>query len=352
MKTALITGGAGFVGRHLTRRLLSLGYKVYIVDNFYPGSGALHLDQWKLKDLDIDNLHIIFQDCRDFFKANLEREADDQFDEVYHLAAQSHVQVSFDLPEYTCNVDALGTLKLLEAIKICDLTNHTRFYNATTSELFGQVQEVPQKETTPFYPRSPYGVAKLYSYWIAKNYREAYGMFICNGILFNHTSSRRGENFVCRKITIGAAKIVYGLEDELVLGNLDSQRDIGHAEDYVYGMWLMLQHDKPDDYVLSTGKMHKIREIVEIVFKQSGYEIEWQGSGVNEVGVDKNSGKVLVRVDEKYFRPSEVDELLGDATKAKTILKWEPKHDIHTILSDMIYNDMHEYLLKCEKVFE
>jgi GDPmannose 4,6-dehydratase len=263
--------------------------------------------------------------------------------EVYHLAAQSHVQVSFDLPEYTCQVDASGTLKLLEAIKICDLAGRTRVYNAATSEMFGKVQEVPQKETTPFYPRSPYGIAKLYSYWIAKNYREAYGMFICNGILFNHTSPRRGENFVCRKITIGVAKIVNGLESELVLGNLDSQRDIGHAQDYVYGMWLMLQHDKPDDYVLSTGKMYKIRELVDIVFKQSGFEIEWRGSGVNEVGVDKNSDKVLVRVDEKYFRPSEVDELLGDATKAKTVLNWEPKHDIKSILAEMVYNDLYEY---------
>ncbi len=349
MKIAFITGVTGQDGSYLSELLLSKIEYSYVFglirrsSKFDTASRIDHLlsnPKFKLKygDMtDSTSLIKIIQHIKTFMND------DTTVFEVYHLAAQSHVQVSFDLPEYTCQVDASGTLKLLEAIKICDLAERTRFYNATTSELFGKVQEVPQKETTPFYPRSPYGIAKLYSYWIAKNYREAYGMFICNGILFNHTSPRRGENFVCRKITIGVAKIVNGLESELVLGNLDSQRDIGHAQDYVYGMWLMLQHDKPDDYVLSTGKMYKIRELVDIVFKQSGFEIEWRGSGVNEVGVDKNSDKVLVRVDEKYFRPSEVDELLGDATKAKTVLNWEPKHDIKSILAEMVYNDLYEY---------
>jgi len=348
MKIAFITGVTGQDGSYLSELLLSKEEYKHVIGLMRRTSkfdtesriDGLRLNpRFKLKYGDVTDSTSLIKIIQ-YIKTLMTNET---ILEIYHLAAQSHVQVSFDLPEYTGQVDALGTLKLLESIKICDIANCTRFYNATTSELFGKVQEVPQTETTPFYPRSPYAVAKLYSYWIAKNYREAYGMFICNGILFNHTSSRRGENFVCRKITIGAAKIKNGIESELILGNLDSQRDIGHAQDYVYGMWLMLQHDKPDDYILSTGKMYKIREIVDIVFKQCGYDIEWKGSGINEVGIDKNTGKTLIRVDEKYFRPSEVNELLGDAKKAKNILKWEPKYDMNSILIEMIKHDISSF---------
>lgn len=345
MKIAFITGVTGQDGSYLSELLLSKPEYKFVFglmrrsSKFDSNSRIDHLlsnPRYKLKYgdvIDSSSLIKIINHIKTLF-------TDETTFEVYHLAAQSHVQISFDLPEYTCQVDAAGTLKLLEAIKICDIEKCTRFYNATTSELFGLVQEKPQKETTPFYPRSPYGVAKLYSYWIAKNYKEAYNMFICNGILFNHTSPRRGENFILRKITLGVSKIVKRVESELLLGNLDAQRDFGHAKDYVYGMWLMLQQDEPEDYVLATGKMYKIRELVELAFKYVDIDIEWQGSGINEVGVNKNTGQVLVRVDEKYFRPSEVEELLGDATKANTKLNWKPTYNINDIISEMMKQDL------------
>jgi len=261
-------------------------------------------------------------------------------DEIYNLAAQSHVKVSFETPEYTANADALGTLRLLEAIRILKLEKKTRFYQASTSELYGEVQEIPQKETTPFYPRSPYGVAKLYSYWITKNYREAYNIFACNGILFNHESPIRGETFVTRKITRAAARIKLGLQKNVFLGNLDAERDWGHAKDYIEGMWMMLQHKVADDYVLATGKKISVRKFVEMAFAEAGINIQWKGKGVNEKGVDGKTGKVLVEIDERYFRPTEVDLLLGDATKAYKTLGWKPKYTIAQLVKEMVASDV------------
>ena len=261
--------------------------------------------------------------------------------EIYNLAAQSHVKISFEMPEYTAEVDAVGTLRLLEAIRNTCPLDKTRFYQASTSELYGLVQETPQKETTPFYPRSPYGVAKLYSYWLIKNYREAYNLFAVNGILFNHTSPRRGHNFVCRKITIGLGKILKGTDDRLVLGNLDAKRDWGHARDYVEGMWRMLQQQTPDDFVLATGETHSVREFIEKSFALKGIELSWKGEGVNEIGYDKNTGRELIFVDPKYFRPTEVDLLLGDATKAKNELGWESSTSFDELISEMIRHDCH-----------
>ena len=259
--------------------------------------------------------------------------------EIYNLAAQSHVKVSFEMPEYTADADAFGTLKLLEAIRSNELSNKTRFYQASTSELYGLVQEIPQKETTPFYPRSPYGVAKLYSYWIVKNYRESYNMFACNGILFNHESERRGHNFVTRKITKGLGKILSGETNKLVMGNIDSERDWGHAKDYVYGMWLMLQQEKPDDFVLATGEKHSVREFIEKTCALKDIHIVWKGSGVNEIGYDKNTNKEYIFIDKKYYRPAEVDLLIGDSTKAKTILGWEPQITFEKLVSKMVEHD-------------
>jgi GDPmannose 4,6-dehydratase len=259
--------------------------------------------------------------------------------EVYNLAAQSHVKVSFEMPEYTADSDAFGPLKLLEAVMNNNLKEKTRFYQASTSELYGLVQEVPQSETTPFYPRSPYGVAKLYAYWIVKNYRESYGMFTCNGILFNHEGCRRGHNFVTRKITLGLAKILKGETDKLVMGNLDSLRDWGSAKDYVEGMWLMLQHDKPDDFVLATGVMHSVKEFIEEAFGLKGFEIKWKGEGVNEVGYDVKTDKELIFIDTKYFRPAEVEQLLGNSIKAKNILGWIPKTTFKELVKEMVEHD-------------
>jgi GDPmannose 4,6-dehydratase len=262
-----------------------------------------------------------------------------QPDEIYNLAAQSHVQVSFDTPEYTANSDAVGTLRLLEAIRILGLEKKTKFYQASTSELYGKVQEIPQSETTPFYPRSPYGAAKLYAYWVTVNYREAYGMFACNGILFNHESPIRGETFVTRKITMAVARIKNGLQDKLYLGNLDAQRDWGFAGDYVEAMWLMLQQDEPDDLVIATGETHSVREFVELAFGEVGIEIEWRGEGVNEVGVDKGAGDVLIVIDPRYYRPTEVDLLMGDPTKAKEKLGWEAKVGLVELVKMMVEGD-------------
>ena len=263
-----------------------------------------------------------------------------QPDEVYNLAAQSHVAVSFATPDYTAQVDGMGTLRILDAINNLGLKNKTRFYQASTSELYGQVAETPQKETTPFYPRSPYGVAKLYAHWITINYREAYDLFACSGILFNHESPRRGENFVTRKITMTLAQILQGKTERLSLGNMDAKRDWGYAKDYVEGMWMMLQQDKPDDYVLATGEQHTVREFVNLAFGFCGIELDWQGSEVNEKGIDKATGKVLVEVNPKYFRPTEVETLLGDCTKAKTQLGWAPKTSFKELVEMMIEHDL------------
>ena len=262
-------------------------------------------------------------------------------DEIYNLAAQSHVKVSFDVPEFTTEADAMGVLRLLEAVRIAGLADKCRIYQASTSELFGLVQEVPQKETTPFYPRSPYGVAKLYGFWMMKNYRESYNMYCCNGILFNHESERRGETFVTRKITLAAARIAQGFQDKLYLGNLNSLRDWGYAKDYVECMWLILQQEKPDDYVVATGQYHTVREFCTLAFKEVGIELRWEGEGVNEKGIDVNTGKVLVEVDPKYFRPAEVEQLLGDPSKAKSVLGWNPqKTSFEELVKIMVAHDM------------
>lgn len=328
-KVALITGITGQDGSYLAEFLIDKGYEVHGVlrrsSSFNTGRiEHLYLDEWvrDMKRKRLVNLH--WGDMTD--TSSLIRIIQTiQPDEIYNLAAQSHVKVSFDVPEFTAETDAVGTLRLLEAVRILGMEHKTKIYQASTSELFGLVQETPQKETTPFYPRSPYAVAKLYAYWIMKNYRESYGMFAVNGILFNHESERRGENFVTRKITLAACRIAQGLQDKLYLGNLSSLRDWGYAKDYVECMWLMLQQEKPEDFVIATGEQHTVREFCTLAFKYAGIELEWQGEGLAEKGIDKNTGKVLVEVDPKYFRPAEVQTLLGDPTKARTILGWNPR---------------------------
>lgn len=339
-KTALITGITGQDGAYLAEFLLKKGYTVHgikrrsslfntdRIDHLYQDpheqNVKLHLHYGDLTDA--TNLIRIVQEC--------------QPDEVYNLAAQSHVMVSFETPEYTANSDALGTLRLLEAIRILGMTEKTRFYQASTSELYGKVQETPQTETTPFYPRSPYAAAKLYAYWITKNYREAYNMYACNGILFNHESPVRGETFVTRKITRAAAKIKLGLQSKLFLGNLDAKRDWGHAKDYIKGMWLMLQQDSPEDFVLATNKTQSVRTFVELAFKHVGIDIEWEGIGVEEKGKNKANGDILVEVDPSYFRPTEVDLLIGDYSKAKEKLGWEPQYSFEQLVEEMVASDL------------
>lgn len=328
-KVALITGITGQDGSYLAEFLIDKGYEVHGVlrrsSSFNTGRiEHLYLDEWvrDMKRKRLVNLH--WGDMTD--TSSLIRIIQTiQPDEIYNLAAQSHVKVSFDVPEFTAETDAVGTLRLLEAVRILGMEHKTKIYQASTSELFGLVQETPQKETTPFYPRSPYAVAKLYAYWIMKNYRESYGMFAVNGILFNHESERRGENFVTRKITLAACRIAQGLQDKLYLGNLSSLRDWGYAKDYVECMWLMLQQEKPEDFVIATGEQHTVREFCTLAFKYAGIELEWHGEGLAEKGIDKNTGKVLVEVDPKYFRPAEVQTLLGDPTKARTVLGWNPR---------------------------
>lgn len=328
-KVALITGITGQDGSYLAEFLIDKGYEVHGVlrrsSSFNTGRiEHLYLDEWvrDMKRKRLVNLH--WGDMTD--TSSLIRIIQTiQPDEIYNLAAQSHVKVSFDVPEFTAETDAVGTLRLLEAVRILGMEHKTKIYQASTSELFGLVQETPQKETTPFYPRSPYAVAKLYAYWIMKNYRESYGMFAVNGILFNHESERRGENFVTRKITLAACRIAQGLQDKLYLGNLSSLRDWGYAKDYVECMWLMLQQEKPEDFVIATGEQHTVRKFCTLAFKYAGIELEWQGEGLAEKGIDKNTGKVLVEVDPKYFRPAEVQTLLGDPTKARTVLGWNPR---------------------------
>lgn len=327
-KVALISGITGQDGSFLAEFLLSKGYEVHGImrrsSSFNTGRiEHLYLEEW-VKDMKNPrqvNLH--YGDMTD--SSSLIRIIQKlQPDEIYNLAAQSHVKVSFDVPEYTAETDAIGTLRMLEAVRILGLERKTKIYQASTSELFGKVQEVPQRETTPFYPRSPYGVAKQYGFWIVKNYRESYGMFAVNGILFNHESERRGENFVTRKITLAAANIANGLQEKLYLGNMNAKRDWGYARDYVECMWLMLQHERPEDFVIATGEHHSVREFATLAFHYAGIELEWQGEGIDEKGIDKASGKVLVEVDPRFFRPSEVEQLLGDPTKAKTLLGWNP----------------------------
>ena len=328
-KTALITGITGQDGSFLAELLLEKGYEVHGTlrrsSSFNTGRiEHLYFDEW-VRDIHRERLiNLHYADMTD--SSSLIRVIQNiQPDEIYNLAAQSHVKVSFDIPEYTAETDAVGTLRLLEAIRILGIEKKTRIYQASTSELFGLVQEIPQRETTPFYPRSPYGVAKLYGYWITKNYREAYNMFAVNGILFNHESERRGENFVTRKITLAAARIAQNMQDKLYLGNLNAQRDWGYAKDYVECMWRMLQHDKPEDFIIATGRMHTVREFCTLAFTEVGIDILWQGEGINEKGRDKKSGKVLIEVDPKYFRPAEVQQLIGDPAKAKQLLGWNPQ---------------------------
>ena len=343
-KTALITGITGQDGAYLAEFLLNKGYIVHGIKRRSSSFNTARVDHL-YKDPHERNVNFFmhYGDLTD--STNLIRIIQEvQPDEIYNLAAQSHVQVSFETPEYTANSDALGTLRLLEAIRILGMEKKTKFYQASTSELYGKVQEIPQKETTPFYPRSPYAAAKLYAYWITINYREAYGIFACNGILFNHESPIRGETFVTRKITMAAAKIKYGMQDRLYLGNLDAKRDWGFAKDYVEAMWLMLQQEKPDDYVIATGETHSVREFIELAFKELGIDIIWQGEGAEEVGIDSRTGKIIVEVDPGYYRPTEVELLIGDSSKARRKLGWKPKVRLEELVKMMIKSDEEEVL--------
>lgn len=337
-KVAMITGITGQDGSYLTELLLMKGYNVHGLIRRSSTTNTQRIDHLLNKEEFKSRLFLHYGDLSDSSNLiNLVREI--QPDEIYNLAAQSHVKVSWDCPEYTADCDALGTLRLLEAIRQNKLEQKTKFYQASTSELFGLIQEPIQKETTPFYPRSPYAVAKLYAYWICVNYRESFGIFAANGILFNHESPRRGETFVTRKITLAAAKIKAGLQGKLYLGNLDSKRDWGHAKDYVEGMWRILQQDKPSDYVLATGVTTTIRDFCKMAFEALGMDIEFIGSGVEEKGIDKKTGKVLIEVDPKFFRPAEVDLLLGDSTKARTELGWKPNYDLKMLAKEMAETD-------------
>lgn len=341
-KVALITGITGQDGSYLAELLLEKGYEVHGMKRRSSSFNTSRIDHL-YQDTHNKNLKfkLHYGDLTD--STNLIRLIQEiQPDEIYNLAAQSHVKVSFDCPEYTANADGLGTLRLLEAIRILKLEKKTKLYQASTSELYGLVQETPQKETTPFYPRSPYACAKLYGYWITVNYREAYNMFAVNGILFNHESPRRGETFVTRKITRAAVRIKLGVEEKLFLGNLSSKRDWGHAKDYVEGMWRVLQQKTPEDYVLATGVTTTIRDFCNMTFKELGIEIEWKGSGVNEKGIDRATGKTIIEVDPKYFRPTEVDLLLGDSSKAREKLGWVPKYDLPALVKEMVKEDLKE----------
>ena len=336
MKKALITGITGQDGSYLAEFLLQKDYEVH---------GIMRRSSTERKDR-IDHLsseprfHLHYGDLTDSMSI-LRNISQVKPDEVYNLAAQSHVQVSFDVPEYTADVDAIGTLRVLEAVRLCGLEKTCRIYQASTSELYGRVEEVPQTETTPFHPYSPYAVAKQYAYWITKEYREAYGMFACNGILFNHESERRGETFVTRKITLAAARIAQGLQDKVFLGNLDSLRDWGYAKDYVECMWLMLQHDQPDDFVIATGEQHTVREFCQLAFHYAGIELRFEGTGQDEKGIDAKTGKILVEVSPKFFRPTDVVNLLGDPAKAKGVLGWNPtKTSFDELVRLMVANDM------------
>ncbi|MEM6642254.1 MAG: GDP-mannose 4,6-dehydratase [Bacteroidota bacterium] len=348
MKKALITGITGQDGAYLSELLLKKGYEVHGIkrrSSLFNTDRIDHLYQDPHKEG--TNMFLHYGDLTD--SMNLTRLIQEvKPDEIYNLGAMSHVRVSFDTPEYVANVDGIGTLRLLEAVRLLGLTNSTKIYQASTSELYGKVQEIPQNEATPFYPRSPYGVAKMYGFWITVNYREAYNMFACNGILFNHESPLRGETFVTRKITRAVSKMALGLQDCMYMGNLESKRDWGHAKDYVEGMWLMLQQDQPEDFVLATGKTTLIRDFVVLAFKEVGVELEFIGKGVNEIAVVKSCDsdyhfqekQCVLRIDPKYFRPTEVDLLIGDASKANEKLGWKPKHDLPTLVKEMIEADL------------
>jgi GDPmannose 4,6-dehydratase len=358
LKKALITGITGQDGAYLAEYLLGKGYEVHGIKRRSSSFNTARVDHLYQDPHEKDvRFHLHYGDLTD--ATNLIRIVQEvQPDELYNLGAQSHVMVSFETAEYTANSDALGTLRLLEAIRILKMVEKIRFYQASTSELYGKVREIPQSEKTPFYPRSPYGAAKLYAYWICVNYREAYNMFACNGILFNHESPIRGETFVTRKITRAVARMKLGLQKKLYLGNLDAKRDWGHAKDFVNAMWLILQQDRPDDYVIATGESHTVREMVEGAFQELGVQIEWRGKGVQEVGLVSRitkgdelqacgpdhlkTGDLVVEVDPRYFRPAEVDELLGDATKARKILGWEPKISFSQMISAMVKADLEE----------
>ena len=347
MKKALISGITGQDGSYLAEFLLEKGYEVHGITRRASISNTARID------------HLIAKNAITLHDGDLSDSSSliriisiVQPDEIYNLAAQSHVQVSFDVPEYSGDVDAIGVLRILEAVRILGLTKKTKVYQASTSELYGKVEEVPQRETTPFHPYSPYAVAKQYGFWITKEYREAYDMFAVNGILFNHESERRGENFVTRKITLAAGRIAEGLQDHLELGNLDSKRDWGHSKDYVRAMWLMLQQDKPDDYVIATNETRTVREFVETAFGHVGINIEWQGSGVDEIGIDKATGKTVVSVNKKFFRPAEVDVLLGNPAKAESVLGWKRDISFSELVERMVKNDLAlvEHELKCQNV--
>ncbi len=346
MRAAFITGITGQDGSYLAELLLDKGYKVYgmIRRMSMINTGRIDpiLDKLILRYGDMSDTSNLISILSEIKRNNPEMERL----EVYNLAAQSHVKISFEMPEFTTDVDGVGVLRLLEAIRICDLIPITRFYQASTSELYGLVQAKPQNETTPFYPRSPYGVAKLYGYWITKNYREAYGMYACTGVLYNHESKRRGENFVTRKVSIGLGKILRGEESVLELGNINALRDWGHAKDFVRGMWLMLQQEKPEDYVLSTGEQHSVREFVEKCFALRNIHIVWKGEGVNEVGYDKLTGREYIRINPKYFRPSEVEELLGNSGKARKELGWSTEISFDQLVEEMVDQDAPIYLEK------
>lgn len=333
MKKAFISGITGQDGSYLSELLLTKGYEVHGMIR-----RASNFNTYRVDSLyENPNFKLHYGDLSDSSSLNnLMRSI--QPDEVYNLGAQSHVKVSFETPEYTADIDALGTLRLLEAIK--NNCPRAKYYQASSSEMYGKVEETPQKETTRFHPRSPYGVAKVFAFYITLNYRESYNMFCCNGVLFNHESPRRGRTFVTRKITRALADIKLGKQDFLILGNMDAKRDWGHAKDYVEAMWLMLQQDKPDDYVIATGETHSVREFVELAAKEIGYELDWKGNGLDEIGVDSKTGKVIVKVDEKYFRPAEVDLLLGDPSKAKKLLNWKPKYSFEELVKEMVISDL------------
>ena len=359
MKVALITGVTGQDGAYLAELLLSKGYKVHGIKRRSSLFNTQRIDHL-YEDPHIDNQHFIlhYGDLSD--STNLIRIIQEtQPDEIYNLGAMSHVKVSFDIPEYTANTDGIGMLRLLDAVRLLGLTKKTKIYQASTSELYGKVQEVPQTEKTPFYPRSPYAVAKMYAYWITVNYREAYGMFACNGILFNHESPLRGETFVTRKITRGVAQMALGMQDTMYMGNIDSQRDWGHAKDYVAAMWLMLQQEEAEDFVIATGITTSVREFIRMYFREVGVELDFKGEGIDEVGVVKTTenpayqfkiGQVVIQIDPTYFRPTEVDVLIGDNTKAKTKLGWQPKYTLPMLVKEMMQTDIE--LFKKEKYLQ
>ena len=346
MKKALITGITGQDGYYLAKLLLKKNYQVYGIKRRTSLINTQRIDEFFHNKKIYNKKFIVFHGDMTDSSSLISILNKIKPDEIYNLAAQSHVQVSFEIPEYTANSDAIGVLRLLEAVRSAKLANKTKIYQASTSELYGKVTEIPQNEKTPFYPRSPYAIAKQYAYWIMVNYREAYGMFTCNGILFNHESPLRGETFVTRKITIGLSKIKLGLQNELVLGNLNAKRDWGHAKDYAEAMWKMLQLKKPDDFVIATGKQYSVKDFVNTSAKYLGMNIKWTGKGIDEKGIDKKTGKTIIKIGKKYFRPTEVETLLGDAKKAKTVLNWKPKTSFNQMVKEMVTNDLHKAKLE------